>query len=78
MRRELRNDRRVARGHAPLYSIVPARDAKGRRPPGIIKKALQQDVLYLIIVNLPSESEVQESVAQLERVIAETADGRVA
>lgn len=32
-------------------------------------KILQQDVLYLLIVNLPTEREVEESVASLERVM---------
>lgn len=30
---------------------------------------MQQDVLYLLIVNLPTEQEVQESVADLERMM---------
>lgn len=44
---------------------------KGQRKKGIIKKILQQDVLYLLIVNLPTEHEVQESVANLERAMTE-------
>lgn len=34
-----------------------------------IKKVMQQDVLYLLIVNLPNEQELRESVAQLENVM---------
>ncbi|KIH92652.1 hypothetical protein SPBR_02435 [Sporothrix brasiliensis 5110] len=33
-----------------------------------IKKIMQQDVLYLLIVNLPTDEEVQTSIAQLERL----------
>ncbi|CAK7270625.1 hypothetical protein SEPCBS57363_004197 [Sporothrix epigloea] len=39
-----------------------------RDQPRGIKKILQQDVLYLLIVNLPTDEEVQASVAQLERL----------
>lgn len=34
-----------------------------------IKKVIQQDVLYLLIVNLPSQEELQESVTQLENLM---------
>lgn len=37
----------------------------------IIKKVLQQDVLYLLVVNLPSPEEVEESVAKLESIMNE-------
>lgn len=37
----------------------------------IIKKVLQQDVLYLLVVNLPSPEEVEESVAKLESIMDE-------
>jgi hypothetical protein len=33
---------------------------------------MQKDVLYLLVVNLPSQEEVQESVTQLEQVMAQT------
>lgn len=58
----------MARGRAPR-GPRQARRPKGQRKKGIIKKILQQDVLYLLIVNLPTEQEVQESVANLERVM---------
>ncbi|KAB8206530.1 hypothetical protein BDV34DRAFT_224270 [Aspergillus parasiticus] len=35
----------------------------------VINKKLHEDVLYLLIVNLPSKEEVQESVTQLEHLI---------
>jgi hypothetical protein len=41
------------------------------RRQGVIKKVMQQDVLYLLIVNLPSEKEVQESVTCLETLVEE-------
>lgn len=58
----------MARGRAPR-GPRQARRPKGQRKKGIIKKILQQDVLYLLIVNLPTEQEMQESVANLERVM---------
>lgn len=66
-RREDKDQRRMARGRAP-------RDPRRERRPvgqrkGLIKKVMQQDVLYLLIVNLPTEEEVQQSVASLERVM---------
>lgn len=38
-------------------------------PIRMIKKKLQEDVLYLAIVNLPSEQETRESVAHLENLM---------
>ncbi|EED21679.1 conserved hypothetical protein [Talaromyces stipitatus ATCC 10500] len=49
----------------PTNGQVP--DLMSRR---IIKKVLQEGVLYLLAVNLPSDDEVQESVTQLEHIIA--------
>lgn len=37
----------------------------------IIKKVLLEDVLYLLVVNLPRQEEVRESVAQLETTMKE-------
>ncbi|ROW11876.1 hypothetical protein VPNG_05023 [Cytospora leucostoma] len=69
-RREYRDQRRMARGKAPRGPRQTRLKPNGkRRKSGIIKKILQQDVLYLLIVNLPTEEEVQESVANLERVM---------
>ncbi|CAK7563029.1 MAG: hypothetical protein SEPTF4163_000886 [Sporothrix epigloea] len=45
--------------------------ASRRDQPRGIKKILQQDVLYLLIVNLPTDEEVQASVAQLERLTSQ-------
>ncbi|KAL2291756.1 hypothetical protein FJTKL_11954 [Diaporthe vaccinii] len=71
MKREYKDQRRMARGRAPRGPRQPRR-SKGQRKKGIIKKILQQDVLYLLIVNLPTEQEVQESVARLERVMTDS------
>ncbi|ROW04750.1 hypothetical protein VMCG_04838 [Cytospora schulzeri] len=67
MRREYKDQRRIVHGKSPR-GPRRVRLPKGQRK-GIIKKVLQQDVLYLLIVNLPTEQEVQESVADLERVM---------
>jgi hypothetical protein len=40
---------------------------KPRGPIGLVKKVLKKDVLYLTIVNLPSESEMREIRQELER-----------
>lgn len=58
----------MARGKSPR-GPRRGRLPKAQRKKGVIKKLLQQDVLYLLIVNLPTEQEVQESVANLERVM---------
>jgi hypothetical protein len=36
--------------------------------PAIFKKSITKDVLYLMIVKMPTQEEVQESVAQLENL----------
>lgn len=66
LKREYKDQRRMARGKAPRGPRVPR--GQRRRKGGIIKKILQKDVLYLIIVNLPTEAEYQQSVADLERM----------
>lgn len=70
-RRGYKDEARVARGRSP-------RGPRRQRVPrsqrqGTIKKIFQQDVLYLLIVNLPTGSEVQASVAQLEQVVEQAA-----
>lgn len=71
-RREARDVRRVARGRTPrgpLRDRGQRRSQRQRQP--MIKKVLQQDVLYLLIVNLPSQEEIQESVSRLEHLVRE-------
>lgn len=67
LRREHKDTRRVARGRLPRG---PRRDRRDRaKRQGMIKKVMQQDVLYLLIVNLPSEKEAQDSVSHLENLV---------
>lgn len=68
-KREYKDARRVAHGRAPRGPRRVRAKRKGARKT-IIKKIMHQDVLYLLIVNLPSQDEVQQSVAQLEQVMA--------
>ncbi|KAJ5368945.1 uncharacterized protein N7496_008705 [Penicillium cataractarum] len=68
-KREYKDARRVARGRAPRG---PRRVKRRGQRKTILKKILRQDVLYLLIVNLPSQEEVQQSVAQLEQVMSQT------
>ncbi|KAF3764293.1 hypothetical protein M406DRAFT_356508 [Cryphonectria parasitica EP155] len=72
LKREYKDARRVARGRAPRGPRRRRGDRrqKGQRK-GIIRKIMQQDVLYLLIVNLPSDVEVQQSVADLERMMSQ-------
>ncbi|KAK3936516.1 hypothetical protein QBC46DRAFT_394899 [Diplogelasinospora grovesii] len=72
MRREYRDMRRMARGRSPRgpREFKEPRDQR-QRLRGLIKKIMQQDVLYLLIVNLPSQEEVQQSVAHLEHAVTE-------
>lgn len=59
----------MARGRAPDGPRRVRGKRKGPRK-AIIKKIMQQDVLYLLIAKLPSQDEVQQAAAQLERVMA--------
>lgn len=68
-KREYKDMRRMARGRSPR-GPRRGRGPRGQRKPGIIKKLLQKDVMYLIIVNLPTKDEVEQSVADLERVVS--------
>ncbi len=63
----------MARGRSPRGPRQPRATPDGKRikKKGIIKKIMQQDVLYLLVVNLPTEEELQQSVARLEHIIDE-------
>lgn len=53
-----------ARGHARRQHPADrraAREARGGGPLGVIKKVMQEDVLYLMIVPMPSEEELAEA-----------------
>lgn len=69
LKRESKDMRRMARGRLPR-GPRPARTPRRQRK-GVIKRILQEDVLYLLVVNLPTEEEVQRSVAELQRVMAQ-------
>ncbi|KAJ5226162.1 hypothetical protein N7468_007387 [Penicillium chermesinum] len=55
----------LARGASRPRKAQGSRGGSGGRP---IKKIFQQDVLYLMVVNLPTDEEIKASVAQLEQV----------
>ncbi|KAF1345557.1 hypothetical protein BDV97DRAFT_361378 [Delphinella strobiligena] len=61
MKREYKDARRISRGREPRG---PRNKGKGKGPVGMllggVKRVLREDVVYLIIVNLPSEAELRE------------------
>ncbi|KAJ5099712.1 hypothetical protein N7532_006713 [Penicillium argentinense] len=67
--RQIRRDaRRVARGRSPRG---PRKTRNKKQRKGMIKRLLQEDILYFFVVSLPSQEEVQESVYQLEHLMAQ-------
>jgi hypothetical protein len=74
-RKAQRRARREGRTLSPeeLYNAKMGRAPT--RKQGIIRRVLQKDVLYLIVTNLPSESEMAEIRQELERVKNETSPG---
>lgn len=63
--RESNKDATTATGQEEGGKPSPPR----RRKSGLLGKKLQPDVLYLIIVNLPTEEEMKESLEGLERAV---------
>jgi hypothetical protein len=64
-KRQYQDMRRVARGREPRY------DTSGmnkRTPKGGIKGMMRSDVLYLMIVNYPTESELREAAKVMEKL----------
>lgn len=57
-KRQFKDSRRLARGREPRYDIT---GLKKKAPQGGIKGLMKSDVLYLMIVNYPSESELKEA-----------------
>ncbi|KAH0840878.1 putative fad binding domain protein [Fonsecaea pedrosoi] len=55
-KRQFKDSRRVARGREPRYDIT---GVNKRAPQGGIKGLMKSDVLYLMIVNYPSEAELK-------------------
>ncbi|KNG80942.1 hypothetical protein ANOM_011026 [Aspergillus nomiae NRRL 13137] len=72
--KESQEVKRLARGEPPSEPIKEKwQRYQCKKKPGLAKKVLQQDVLYLLIVNLPTEEELQQSIAQLEHLMQQTA-----
>lgn len=69
-----RGRRAQRRAHRHGYELSEA-DIKNaemgrlpRRRQGVIRRVLQKDILYLTVVNLPSEAEMREIMGELDRV----------
>ncbi|KAJ6107490.1 hypothetical protein N7523_008813 [Penicillium sp. IBT 18751x] len=73
LKRESRDNKLIARGRLPRGPRLDKMDRPRRQ--GIIKKVMQQDVLYLLIVNLPTVEEVQDSVTRLESLVEQHQTG---
>lgn len=55
-----RNQRRIARRQRRAYRRgEPITEQTGKRKEGLVRKVLKKDVLYLMIVNLPTDAETQ-------------------
>ncbi|KAK6837464.1 hypothetical protein RU639_001461 [Aspergillus parasiticus] len=68
--RESQDSKRIARGEPPSEPIKEKwQRYQRKKKPSLAKKVLQQDVLYLLIVNMPTEEELQQSIAQLEHLM---------
>lgn len=61
-KRDRRNLRRAARGRAPR---LPKDE---REPRGLVRRVMHQDVLYLLIVNMPSDEEIAAARARLDKI----------
>lgn len=74
-RKAQRRARREGRTLSPeeIYNAKMGRAP--RRKQGIIRRVLQKNVLYLIVTNLPTESEMVEIRQELERVKSEQGHG---
>ncbi|KAE8360369.1 hypothetical protein BDV27DRAFT_167873 [Aspergillus caelatus] len=72
--RESQDSKRIARGEPPSEPIKEKRQRyhRKKKKPGFAKKVLQQDVLYLLIVNMPTEEELKQSIAQLEHLMEQS------
>lgn len=60
-----RNAKRAARGKPPRPQRLPKSQ---REPKGLVRRALRKDVLYLLIVDLPSEEEIAAARAKLKQL----------
>ncbi|KAJ1705141.1 hypothetical protein NYO67_12705 [Aspergillus flavus] len=68
--KESHDSKRIARGEPGSEPIKEKwQRYQRKKKPGLAKNVLQQDVLYLLNVNMPTEDELQQSVAQLEHLM---------
>ena len=65
-RREWRNERRIARGRPPRH-YRHQRLPRGQREPKGIRRLLTQNVLYLTVVNLPTDEEIAAARVKLSQ-----------
>lgn len=63
-RRAYGDERRIAYGRAPRGPRKLKEGDPGYQPQGV-KRLMQQDVLYLTIVNMPTDEELQLAVATM-------------
>lgn len=63
-KRQRKNERRIARGRMPRQYRLP----KDAREPKGIRRLLTGNVLYLMVVNLPSDREIAEAKDRLEHL----------
>jgi hypothetical protein len=65
MKREWKNERRMARGRLPReYNPRRTQPRELREPKGV-KRLMTGNVLYLLIVNLPSDEEIAAARSRL-------------
>ncbi|GMG11270.1 unnamed protein product [Aspergillus oryzae] len=68
--KESHDSKRIARGEPGSEPIKEKwQRYQRKKKPGLAKNVLQQDVLYLLNVNMPTEDELQQSIAQLEHLM---------
>ncbi|KIV83625.1 hypothetical protein PV11_05635 [Exophiala sideris] len=68
MKRQYKDQRRMARGREPRYD---PHGMEKRAPKGGIKGLMRSDVLYLMIVNYPSEGELREAAQVVDKMKAQ-------
>lgn len=64
-KRQFNDGRRMMRGREPRYDAV---GLNKRVPKGGIKGLMKSDVLYLMIVNYPSETELKEAAQAMDKL----------
>ncbi|KAK8200360.1 hypothetical protein IWZ00DRAFT_42806 [Phyllosticta capitalensis] len=76
---------RPAANGRPVGRSRAASGSRARRPPprrvgliGSVKKALRQDVMYLMIVNMPSEEDMAKTQAELDKIQGQKEAGKTA